>query len=437
MLLPWSKLSTLAISHHGIAFKQADGQSKLLTDNKFAWTNVAQLAEILNAHQSLLKHQHVRVLLSNTLIRYLVLPWQNEVFAKQDWQSIAQHEFRKQYGAAADAWRVSVSFGNYGQTIIAAAIDESLFAQLAASAKTLNFTVTSIQPLLMTLLNNAAEPQRDWTLVAEPERILLCRTHNEEWQQTVIDSPPAGLEYQHAEQLINRNLLQVATNEQPSKVNSYVSAALHKVWEQTSSKLQKIVLRSNSTQAHPLWMAGLPCNNKSPKVNLDFAENPQINNTFWTWGILAIALLAMTLLYTQYQDTNKKISEQINLAENQVQSNNNAKPSLAAAPAMQDKLRLAQQTQQQLDLPWLQMLKALETVKLANPNIAILSISPSKNRAEIKLTGQTAEFSDLTNFLDALRNNSNFTDAVLVSQHLEDDQAKLLYVFELNLGWRV
>ena len=437
MLLPWSKQSTLAISHHGIAFRHADGQSQLLTDNKFAWSNVAELAEILSAHQSLLKHQHVRVVLSNTLMRYLVLPWQNEVFARNDWQSIAQHEFRKQYGAAADAWKVSVSFSNYGQTIIAAAMDESLFAQLEANAKTLNFNITSVQPLLMTLLNTAVEAPRDWALIAEPERILLCRTHNTEWQQILIDSPPTGLEYQHAEQLINRNLLQVATNEQPSKVNSYVSAALHKVWEHTNSKLQKTMLRNNSTQAHALWMAGLPFNKKSPKINLDFAESPHLNNGLWTWGILAIALLAMTLLYTQYQDTNKKISEQINLAENQAQSNNTAKPSLAAAPAMQDKLRLAQQTQQQLDLPWMQMLKALETVKLANPNIAILSISPSKNRAEIKLTGQTAEFSDLTNFLDALRNNSNFTDAVLVSQHLEDDQAKLLYVFELNLGWRV
>ncbi|MEQ1767830.1 MAG: PilN domain-containing protein, partial [Methylotenera sp.] len=83
------------------------------------------------------------------------------------------------------------------------------------------------------------------------------------------------------------------------------------------------------------------------------------------------------------------------------------------------------------------MLAALETVKLANPQIAILSISPNKNRAEIKLTGQTAEFSDLTHFLDALRTNSHFSDAVLVSQHLEDDQAKLLYVFDINLVWRI
>lgn len=104
---------------------------------------------------------------------------------------------------------------------------------------------------------------------------------------------------------------------------------------------------------------------------------------------------------------------------------------------MLDKLKLAQQTQQQLDLPWMQMLKALETVKASNPHIAILSISPNKNRAEIKLTGQTAEFSDITSFLDALRTNNSFTDAVLVSQHLADDQAKLLYVFEVNLGWRV
>ena len=437
MLLPWSKQSTLAISHHGIAFKHADGQSQLLTDSEFTWANGAQLTETLTAHQSLLKHQQVRVLLSNTLTRYLVLPWQNEVFAKKDWQSIAQHEFRKQYGAVADAWKVSVSFSNYGQTIIAAAMDESLFAQLETSAKAYHFNIISIQPLLMPLLNTSVEAPRDWALIAEPERILLCRMHNTEWQQILIDSPPTGLEYQHAEQLINRNLLQVATNEQPSKVNSYVSAALHKVWEHTSSKLQKTMLRSNSTQAHALWMAGLPFNKKSPKINLDFAESPQINNGLWTWGILTIALLAMTLLYTQYQHTSKKISEQISLAETRAQSESTIKPNLTAAPAIQDKLKLAQQTQQQLDLPWMQMLKALETVKTANPNIAILSISPNKNRAEIKLTGQTAEFSDLTNFLDALRTNSSFTDAVLVSQHLEDDQAKLLYVFEVNVGWRV
>ncbi|MDI1299758.1 hypothetical protein [Methylotenera sp.] len=442
MLLPWSKQSTLAISNHGIAFKHADGQSQLLTDSQFTLANVAplntdQLAEILIAHQSSLKHQQMQVRLSNTLIRYLVLPWQNEVFAKNDWQSIAQHEFRKQYGAAADAWKVSVSFGNYGQTIIAAAMDESLFAQLEASAKTLSFTITSIQPLLMTLLNTTAEPQRDWTLIAEPERIMLCRAYKSEWQQIAIDSPPTGLEYQHAEQLINRNLLQVATNEQPSKVNNYVSAALHKVWKHTDNKLQKTVLRSNSTQAHALWMAELPLNKKSPNINLDFAENTQLNNTAWTWGLLAIALLAMTLLYAQYQVTSKKINQQIELSENKTQSEVAAKHHLDASPAMQDKLKLAQLTQQQLDLPWMQMLKALETVKTANPHIAILSISPNKNRAEIKLTGQTSDFSDLTNFLDALRTNSSFNDAVLVSQHLEDDQAKLLYVFEVNLGWRV
>jgi hypothetical protein len=141
----------------------------------------------------------------------------------------------------------------------------------------------------------------------------------------------------------------------------------------------------------------------------------------------------MSFLYTQYQHT----TEQIRLEVNQAQTKFAARPYVNAAPDIQDKLELAQQTQQQLDLPWMQMLKALETVKVANPNIDILSISPNKNRAEIKLTGQTAEFSDLTAFLDALRTNSNFSDAVLVSQHLADEQAKLLYVFEINLAWRI
>lgn len=433
MSLPWSKQSTLAITSHGVAFTDSKGKSQLLTESKFQWANVAQFAELLNANQALLKHQHVQVLLSNTLVRYLVLPWQNEVCARKDWLAIAQYEFRKQFGSAVDGWKVSVSFSGYGQTILAAAMDKSLYEQLEESAKTLNFTVTSIQPLLMTALNLTPQQHSVWTLVAEPQRIVLCRTYGKEWQQIVVDSPPAGFESQHAEQLIHRNLLQVQSSEQPSKVASYVSAALHQLWEHSNNTRQKLMLKPTGVQAHAVWMAGLPTHSQTKKVNLDFAEKSYINTNMWAWCLLMAALLAVGFLYTQYQHTTEKIKQ----AEAKVQLSTLAKPNLSVVPELEDKIKLAQQTQHQLNLPWMQMLAALETVKAANPHIALLNISPNKSRAEIKITGETAQFSDITHFLDDLRTNASFTDAVLVSQHLEDDQSKLLYVFEISLGWHI
>lgn len=429
----WTKHGTLAISKHDIAFKSANSEAKLLTQKDFIWSNSAQLADVLSVNKPLLEHQKIRILLSNTMVRYLVLPWQEAVFARKDWLAMAQYAFRKQYGAVADTWKVSVNIGAYGETVVAAAVDESLLAQIESSSKLLNFTVVSVQPLLMTLLNIAPEPNHDWALIAEPERLVLCRAHNKIWQQVIVDSPPTGLEYEKAEQLINRQMLQVITNEQPNKVDSYISAALHNTWEKTHSKKQKSILKTTAEMAHASWMAGLPVQHRTHKINLDFSEKNQTNIGFSTWGLLLAALLSAGFLYSQYQQT----TTQIIRAKSQIPVTLSTKPNLSYTSALEEKIKLAQQAQQQLDLAWMPMLAALETVKLANPHIAILSISPNKNRAEIKLTGQTAEFSDLTHFLDALRTNSRFSDAVLVSQHLEDDQAKLLYVFEINLGWRL
>ncbi|NOU25059.1 MAG: PilN domain-containing protein [Methylotenera sp.] len=429
----WTKHGTLAISKHGIAFKVANAPAKLLTQNNFLWSNSAQLAEVLIENQALLEHLQVHVLLSNTMIRYLVLPWQEAVFARKDWLAIAQHAFRKQYGAVAETWRVSLNIGAYGETVVAAAVDESLLVQLESSSKLLNFTIGSVQPLLMTLLNITPQPNHDWALIAEPERLVLCRTHNNVWQQIIVDSPPTGLEYEKAEQLISRQMLQAVANEQPRQIDSYISAAFHKTWQNSQSKKQKIMLKTTAEKAHALWMADLPLQHSANKINLDFSEKSQTNHSFSAWGLLAIALLAASFLYSQYQQTTK----QIILAESKIPVTLATKPNLSSTSASEEKIKLAQQVQRQLDLPWMPMLAALETVKLANPQIAILSISPNKNRAEIKLTGQTAEFSDLTHFLDALRTNSHFSDAVLVSQHLEDDQAKLLYVFDINLVWRI
>ena len=365
-------------------------------------------------------------------MRYLVLPWQDGVLTQADWQAIAQHAFRKQFGIAANDWLVCVSLEKHGQTVLAAAIDNSFYAQLQISAKTLGFNIGTVEPLLMRVVNQ--NKPNTWALIAEPERLVLCQTQDSEWRQVLVDSPPAGQEFQHAEQLIQRSLLQIETPAQPNKIATFVSAALNKIWQDNISSRQKLMAHLSSAQPHAVWMAGFSAQNKTQKIQLDFAGKPKIKLSDLILLLGALSLAAF--LWVNYQQTQAKINV-LQQAEIGAESRSGAKVDLA----VQEQLKLSQQAQQQLNVPWMPMLAALETVKKANSNIQLLNIIPNKNRAEIKLSGEAATFADITHLIDDLRTNAAFSDAVLVSQHLEQDadrpKSQVIYVFEINVGWRL
>ena len=128
--------ATLALSQQGIALQQAGASAQMLSDREF---KLSDLDTVLAANAPLMKDKTLQVVLSNTFVRYLVLPWRDGVYRQQDWQAVAQHAFRQQYGAVADNWRIKVRLLAYGENVLAAAIDETLCEQLDACAKQFNF----------------------------------------------------------------------------------------------------------------------------------------------------------------------------------------------------------------------------------------------------------------------------------------------------------
>lgn len=441
MWLPLSNLtfgndSTLAISSSGIALGIGNKKPQLLTDSDFQWKDMSQLAEILIHSKNVLKNQNVKVILSNTFVRYLVLHWQDGVMTQADWQAIAQHEFRKQFGVLANDWLVQVNLAKHGQKVLAAAIDRNLYLQLQASAKQLGFNIIAIEPLFMSVFNQKNPSM--WTLIAEPERLLLCQMHGDGWRQVLVDSPPAGHEYQHSEQLIQRSLLRLETTEQPSKIATYVSAALNKTWQDNIGSHQKLMTPLSGVQPHALWMAELSrLIKQTQKVQLDFTGKTQTKTNLGDVILLLGAISLAAFLWICYQQIQAKTSA----LQEQAQTSLETHPMARLDPVIEDKLKFAQQAQQQLNLPWMSMLSALEKVKKANPNVEFLNISPNKNRTEIKLNGEATAFADITRLLDILHANNAFSDAVLVNQHLEQDTGKpesqVIYVFEINVGWRL
>ncbi|MES2501717.1 MAG: hypothetical protein V4545_03850 [Pseudomonadota bacterium] len=423
---------TLALSQQGLALQQAGSSPQMLSDSEF---KLSELSSILAANAHLIKDKTLQVVLSNTFVRYLVLPWRDGIYRQQDWQAIAQHAFRQQYGAIADDWRIKVRLQAYGKNMLAAAIDETLCEQLDACAKQCNFNIHSITPLLF-MLN---EHENAWMLVAEPARLTLCQIKQGNWQQVLVDVPAHNQEYQQAEQLINRSLMHVPAAEQPNKIASYVSAGLNKNWRDDISSRQKLMQPVSKAMPHAAWLASLPV----PANALNFASKAFQRPSLWAWLLLMSSLFALLMLWQQYQHIKTDVDQaKISLISQQTQplhgiALTNHKNQQANIEQENQSLNLTlNKAQKNLNTPWLAMLAALENIKNHNPHIELTNISPNKDRAEIKLKGEAAEFSEITQLLNDLRTNPAFNDAVLLSQHVEQDAANLIYVFELNIGWR-
>lgn len=459
MLRQWfNQTAVLAISQQGICLRDQQGHCEMLTSTDISLKGLAsddgnvnntpfkQMAEVLSKKQKVLKNQRVKIILSNDLVRFCVLPWQSKVTSSEDWLAIAQQVFRQQFGAAANEWRIVVSFAKYGETMLAAAIDNSLYTQLENCAKQVGFTMDSIQPLLAVLLNQAAfnhTKSYSWALVAEPQRVLLCQFNQQlQWQNVLVESPPAGLEYQRADQLIKRSLIAIDAAQQPQKIATFVSSALNRIWQDNIGSKLKLITQSNRAEAHPVWLANMGAvSPKSQTLSLNFLN--KTNSKASVGGMLLLASASFLAAFTWWHVLQLKADYALLQQQNNISQlvDFNAKQGQRVDSTDMDQVKSATVVQQYLNTPWMPMLAALEAVKSQHPDVLITTISPNNSRGEIKLNGEANTFAQITQFLNQLRDNPTFSDAALVSQHLEQEADKPnkapIIVFEVMIGWRL
>lgn len=262
MLHLWSNTVTLGIAEDGVAIHMPNNAVRLLTTQSFLNRDYQTILDVLHQHKNLLENQSVRLVLANYLARFIVLPWQHGVYSRQDWLALADHEFRQQYGTMANNWQIRVSLGDYGQAVIASAIDQSFFDCLIDAASQLKFRWLAIEPLAMCILNNAKRNNSEWILIAEPQHMLLCETYQGQFQRFSVASPPLGQEPTFAVQMIARSQLQHPVQQQPITTAVYVSGKLSEAWltqdQDTHKSLnQDIVLPAQQYRYHAEWLATL------------------------------------------------------------------------------------------------------------------------------------------------------------------------------------
>ncbi len=171
-------------------------------------------------------------------------------------------------------------------------------------------------------------------------------------------------------------------------------------------------------------------------IDLDYAFTSKLSPIWLRFALFALGLSMLLAIVVWQRHLKAQLSAQQAIVEANVPRRANDNHS----PQLQNALKFAAQTQQDLNFPWLQMLSALESVKAQHPHIQLLSINPNQAKLEVLLTGEAQTFAQMTAFLTDLKTNPTFGDAMLLNQHLvveNEKQAVPTYTFSMQLNWRV
>lgn len=257
MLLPNFKKVMLAIAEDGVALREAGGAIRELSTSNQKLDGQS-IVEVLQAHRQLLKGQAVSLVMASAFVRLIVLPWQQGLSSRSDWNALASHAFREQYGAAADQWQVKVSLRGFGESVVATAMDQDIYDRLLSSAKQLGFEWRSIEPVAMRMLNQAKREHLA-TLIVEPQHLMLCETAKSQFTRFSAMSPPTGQEAKHAAQMMARWQLQQSSGLQLSATAVYVSGKLKESWKQENQQMHDqlnvtLVMPKQTHQTHASWL---------------------------------------------------------------------------------------------------------------------------------------------------------------------------------------
>ena len=124
------------------------------------------------------------VVLSDHFVRYVLVPWHDDVITDEERLALAQHTFRSVYGETVSDWTVRLDTTEYGASAVASAIDSALLDELRAVFKDKRPRLVSIQPHFVAAFNQfrAAFGDSGNFIVVEPERLCLGSFRGDRWQ---------------------------------------------------------------------------------------------------------------------------------------------------------------------------------------------------------------------------------------------------------------
>lgn len=137
--------------------------------------------------ESIWHKANMKLVISNSLVRYTLLPWSETILNAEEEQKFVKHKMNEVFGAAAKNWDISLAANTYGLARLACTVDSELLIKLRELAAKSYLDIQSIQPHLITALNfwqKQLKGKHLHFLVADGEK--LCTAYIENGQLTSL-----------------------------------------------------------------------------------------------------------------------------------------------------------------------------------------------------------------------------------------------------------
>ena len=168
---------------------------------------------------------------------------------------------------------------------------------------------------------------------------------------------------------------------------------------------------------------------KLARLELDFA--PARRNAPMGWVLLGLGLVAATVAGVQFRSAHAERLESASSLTAIVGKPAGARDSGPAPDPRATKA--AAGVAHDLQVPWAEMLAALEMVPVHD--VALLGVEPSSARHNVRITAEGKSLDAMLNYVDALRGDS-FPEVSLASHQIQDQIPGTPVRFVIQARWR-
>lgn len=165
-------------------------------------------------------------------------------------------------------------------------------------------------------------------------------------------------------------------------------------------------------------------------LSLNFSRQRLRKQRRRDWIVLVLSVVLIMVVLTEIRQLQQQHS--VATVESRPEQTRSQTELLLIAPRQQRQLQTMVQS---LNLPWYELLSALELIKQEHPDVFLTAIEPNVTNKQVMLRGQAKTLDNLLAFVDALNKHAVFRSALPLSQQQIIPKVDGMQ-FTLKLEWR-
>lgn len=164
-------------------------------------------------------------------------------------------------------------------------------------------------------------------------------------------------------------------------------------------------------------------------LKLNFSHQAQRRQQRRNWTVLVLSLLLLVFIGREALTIQRSHESQA------MKRTEQSRVLQMTAPVDPEKQKLAQSVADSLNLPWYELLEALESVKQQHPEVYLREVLPDARKQQVVISGDVKQLGALLAYIDSLNQHRLFSDALLVSQQQAVPVSNGM-AFSLKVVWR-